>query len=668
MCITNDNRERYVSVIEENRVQGNFYRAVLNVHRGHYSTARRYIDRACELLDTNLTALVGESYGRAYQSIVRLQQLMELTEVIQYKSGSEEKKALIRRMWTERLKGCKRNVEVWQQILSVRSLVTGPKEDIDTWLEFSSLCRKNGRLHLSLRILTQLVGRNPSELVTRLDTKLPTDYPQMTLSCLKHLYSAGYPKEAFGRLQELVGSEALNTDAKRNDGLSQRTIAELKARCYLKLGAWQLGFMEEVESKSSSESKGGMEMGRTADYHNLIPKVLEYFNAATVCDGQSYKAWHEWAVMNFRVVSHYSTLSTSKGVKGLNVSSHIVPAIQGFFRAILLQRTGDNSRQDVLRLLALWFAHGARKDVEAALVQGINAISLDNWLAVIPQMIARINTPHPSVRKLLHDLLCKIGRAHPQALVYPLTVSSKAQAESRKAASLNVLNNMRIHSAALVDQAMLVSQELVRVAILWHELWHEGIEEASRFWFGQKNAEGMLATLAPLHAMMDKGPQTMREVAFQQGFGRPLQEAQEMTKKYVKSRNVTWLQKAWELYSDVFRKMSKQLLALTDLELHDVSPKLLGSRDLQLAVPGTYRANQPIVRIGHFSPSMRVIESKQHPRKLTISGSDGVEYAFLLKGHEDLRQDERVMQLFGLVNTLLANDRNTAKSDLSIHR
>jgi hypothetical protein len=33
---------------------------------------------------------------------------------------------------------------------------------------------------------------------------------------------------------------------------------------------------------------------------------------------------------------------------------------------------------------------------------------------------------------------------------------------------------------------------------------------------------------------------------------------------------------------------------------------------------------------------------------------------FLLKGHEDLRLDERVMQLFGLVNTLLANNRKTS--------
>ena len=65
---------------------------------------------------------------------------------------------------------------------------------------------------------------------------------------------------------------------------------------------------------------------------------------------------------------------------------------------------------------------------------------------------------------------------------------------------------------------------------------------------------------------------------------------------------------------------------------------------------------------------IQVIESKQHPRRLFIGGSDGREYSFCLKGHEDLRQDERVMQLFGLVNTLLANDRTTSKYDLAIHR
>jgi FKBP12-rapamycin complex-associated protein len=66
------------------------------------------------------------------------------------------------------------------------------------------------------------------------------------------------------------------------------------------------------------------------------------------------------------------------------------------------------------------------------------------------------------------------------------------------------MDRMRIHSAKLVDQALLVSQELIRVAILWHEMWHEGLEEASRLYFGDKNIEAMFTTLEPLHNMLDR--------------------------------------------------------------------------------------------------------------------------------------------------------------------
>ncbi len=273
---------------------------------------------------------------------------------------------------------------------------------------------------------------------------------------------------------------------------------------------------------------------------------------------------------------------------------------------------------------------------------------------------------------------------------------------------------MRHHSPVLVDQAQLVSHELVRVAILWHELWHEGIEEASRYWFGQKNVDGMLATLQPLHDMMDAGPETTREVAFQQMFGRELQEAAEWTRKYTHPAgansqsqsktgsgsaassqstsapvrgNTADLTKAWDIYSAVFRKVAKQLQEMRELELNEVSPKLLVAADMQLAVPGSYRVGQnsgysglggysglaslhshslhtgssggfgsaaaaaaaaaaainsssanSVVRIAYFSPTLRVIESKQHPRRLTIGGSDGIEYPFLLKGKKSLSQ------------------------------
>jgi len=65
-------------------------------------------------------------------------------------------------------------------------------------------------------------------------------------------------------------------------------------------------------------------------------------------------------------------------------------------------------------------------------------------------------------------------------------------------------------------QAVMVSDELIRTAILWHEQWHEGLEEASRLYFGERNIPGMLAKLEPLHAMLEKGPQTLKETSFHQ--------------------------------------------------------------------------------------------------------------------------------------------------------
>lgn len=90
-------------------------------------------------------------------------------------------------------------------------------------------------------------------------------------------------------------------------------------------------------------------------------------------------------------------------------------------------------------------------------------------------------------------------------------------------------------------------------------------------------------------------------------------------------------------------QVNKQLTELTHLELQYASPPLLKARDFgnnqrpsarlptlmvffvclaELAVPGTYRAASGVVNhIAYFEPSLKVIESKQRPRKLSIRGS-----------------------------------------------
>ncbi|XP_004346781.2 TOR pathway phosphatidylinositol 3-kinase TorA [Capsaspora owczarzaki ATCC 30864] len=806
-----ESMDDYLVVMPRESPDAAFFAAVLALHRNNFPSAHHFITVTRDLLDTELTALAGESYNRAYGVVVRVQMLAELEEVMQYKlyADQPDRQQIIRHTWMKRLRGCQRNVEVWQRILKVRSLVIPPHEDKETWIKFASLCRKSSKMMLghktlcnllatsatiplSASSLQHLAAASPEQLLHHVDSRkmFLSAHPRVSLAVLKYLWHTANKKEALEKLRECVGvwqvehhqhraqlqqqlqqqlfqvqalqhaqaqmhpqqggSQAPNSASSMSDGMTptssapgsvasghqfqqhlqqqqqqvqhnlplalqqqhlvqlhqqhqqqqqQHNItanrmsnmsfmsnlnelgnsgsqlpmaipsspssrgpkspgsdltsgivtmtvpdqAKLLARCYIKLGEWEMALMDSLNERA-------------------ITKILDSYLLATTYDDTWYKAWHSWALMNFEAVSHFEKSNANQK----QVRAHIAPALTGFFRSIALMQ--GNSLQDTLRLLTLWFKYGSHQEVHDAMVEGIKTVSIDTWLQVIPQLIARIHTPSPLVGRLISQLLISIGKEHPQALIYPVTVASKSQSPARRDAAYAIMDNIRNHAGTLVDQALLVSQELIRVAILWHEMWHEHLEEASRLYFGERNIEGMLAKLEPLHQTLERGPETLREISFHQAYGQDLMMARDWTRKFQRSGVIKDLNSAWDLYYHVFRKISKQLPQLTSLELQYVSPKLLEANDLDIAVPGTYRPGEPINRIRAFGPQLTVITSKQRPRKLAIQGSDGRDCTYLLKGHEDLRQDERVMQLFGLVNTLLGHDPETFKLRLGIQR
>lgn len=57
-------------------------------------------------------------------------------------------------------------MDVWQQILKVRTLVISPKENMEMWIKFANLCRKSDRLELAEKTLKQLlVGDQKLEVI-----------------------------------------------------------------------------------------------------------------------------------------------------------------------------------------------------------------------------------------------------------------------------------------------------------------------------------------------------------------------------------------------------------------------------------------------------------------------------------------------------------------------
>jgi serine/threonine-protein kinase mTOR len=493
-----------------------------------------------------------------------------------------------------------------------------------------------------------------------------------------------------GRKEEAVTRQLMLCDAV--DIVSQcQTIPDssLRVNCWLDLGEWRL-----------SQSSPGLVLSESLQVETLLA-----FKRATLMQDCGYRAWHAWALLNFRIAGQIGEKEETRRLHdsrefvsqtGTELRSHVVTSIKGFVQAINLgtKRQSASVQQDLLNILTCLFKYGNLPDVASTLSASISTVAIEAWLGVLPQLLARIHIREPSVRAVLHTLLSRLGEKHPQALMYPLAVLLKGPVQERKIAAESLMDSLKAHSSELVTDALMVSTELIRVAILWLETWHEGLEDASRLYFGENNVAAMLELLLPLHEKLEKGAETITENEFLSHFGQDLSQAHRYILEYIRLNNEasesasraagrydtsrglsrhneeaeTAMNKAWDIYYKVFRKINKQIPSLTKLELSSCSPALSKARSLELGVPGSYRVDGSFVRIEKFIPSVQVITSKQRPRKITLRGGDGKDYIYLLKGHEDLRQDERVMQLFGLVNALLVRDPQTKNHDLRIQR
>jgi FKBP12-rapamycin complex-associated protein len=626
-------------------------------------------------------------------------------------------------------------------VQNVHRLILEPAEDLDNWLELVTLTHQNDMLLLCENILKRLGAPLASAAETQSNPdsmKLkPPPHPRVMYNSYKFLWAKGERTRAMSGLSEFLSSFPLVP--------MDPETRTMKVKCLLKKALWTRTIMDSA-AETSMEG-------------NVLKDVLEMVREARDLASDQYSVWHAWAVTNFeqlqltesRLASLNATSSDQSSnaalkerLRGLRVkddqadkrkkdkSGHrrtqsfdslksavssaeiesmeetcsvlVVEAVKGFVRSIILSRDQPvaNILQDTLRLLTLWFSFGTRKNVFSVLNSELENVPPESWLGVVPQLIARMHVRVPEIAGPLRRLLMKVSAAHPQALVPPVSVALNTTDVQRKNLATDVIAAIRKSDFRLVEEATMVSKELMRVAISAHEFWHEGLERAAHFYIVEKDVSGMLSVLEQLHGQEDDSSRkesqqqlptspvfssagwrgsgnravaentstlTLLDLSFQNNFGRDLSKAYTWLMKFKSSSsNLFLLHQAWSIYHDVFRRIAAQLKNFKHIELAHVSTALTSASGLCLAVPGTYKPFEDVIRVVKFAASVDVISSKQRPRRMTITGSDGSKYRFLLKGHEDLRQDERVMQLFGLINACLANNRSTNRLDLKIVR
>lgn len=485
-------------------------------------------------------------------------------------------------VWRDRLAGCRVDAEHHSSILAVRSLVLGPDDEVESILLLSELSRQAQRLKFAERVLldplTELNanldgpafgfglpdalkpiaevsktsnGNSVVNVIDRIVTgdlrgiyavydeshekwsgnlvagvggteRLDTQH-QLYFAFVKHLWHTERRDEAMSRLRSLCDVIDVVGHCRRVHDKS------LIVACWLELGDWKISHVTSPGSLIDDQ---------------LQVEALSVFKRATMMDNCGYRAWHAWALLNLRIVlqqrdreSSASNENSRFAPRSSNaVRNHVVAAVKGFVNAISLgtRKWSASVQQDLLSLLTCLFKYGRLKDVASVINDHIGGVAIEVWLGVLPQLLARIHIRDPSIRAVLHPLLIRLGEKHPQALMYPLSVLLNSPVAERKSSAESLMKSLQSHSGALLEEAQMVSSELIRVAILWLEMWHEGLEDASRLHFGEGNVAGMMDLLCPLHELLEKGAATIRENDFLATYGEDLGKAHQFIKDYAK--------------------------------------------------------------------------------------------------------------------------------------
>eukprot|EP00755_Sulcionema_specki_P032510 Sspe_Gene.19787::Locus_7227_Transcript_1_1_Confidence_1.000_Length_7617::g.19787::m.19787/K07203/MTOR, FRAP, TOR; serine/threonine-protein kinase mTOR len=648
------------------------YRAILDIREGKLKEALVHVSTCRSALEKELRAHVTEGYGRAYELLVMMQHLSEIEDIVEYKQVADKewgatRQMEIRKVWSARLRAMRPAVWHMKDTLTLRTLAVPPHDALDDWLYFVDVL---GQVETDEDIYKARATRTLRTLLGQGNCR----FPQLT---------AAY------RIRRWRGCEANLSHL----GISQ-IVADTRANPRLVMAymhcVWDM-YQHEVKTSSVMKDRMylcnaleqyGRELQRRMECTDLVVEVLltlshwkqelypgkywrspygeqilGHLHEAKELSPNDRHPWCEWAAMNLRI---------SRSDIPLNMAIPFAEAaVDGFVRSIQLDeeitRYGDGPVkcsvvQDVLRLLRVIVIFG-HTTVRTKIRRVFDQIPPGRWVEILPQLVARLD--EPGITELIEEVLIKVAASFPQRVLLAVSVPLRdrrpmSQHGLRRRAVERIEELTRRNFPNLVEQVKMITDELVRISVLWAEEWDEAIEEAMQL----KEWERSFSRFNDLLADVAKA-ETECEKQFSSLYLTHLLAAQKSWEMWRKTRASAERSNAINLLRIVQGDIRKKFkdVEQSGFTLSDVAPQLSKARSLEVAIPGQYQdrdgGKRAVIVIQSFSQFVNVLNSKRRPKQLALTGSDGKQYKYLLKGHEDLRLDQRVMQVLTLVNSLL---------------
>lgn len=616
-----------------------FFNAVLAIKDRKFTEAESLIAS----MRKNLTKEVDSytNYQNSYEKILRIQEVAELEEVIllernlvdlrenevsSYLLGKERQQKItqgiidnMNHFWDDRFSCLGSPYQNMERFISIR--VLNQYADVfSAKLAFAKQCYAEDNFQLYKKVLKNL----------QLQPKNMKQKEMLELEYMSCLFKTSELKET--KVEQYINT-LINEPA---------ITADSKYLFYKKAGKWLL---EQDDSTVS------------------ISLIIRFLEMSLTLKPDQTNTWHYFAIANSKCIDILEKNHSEQQMGNL-----LKNAFKGFVKTISSadSSSGKYVIQDLLKLMDLWFTYGDTKEIKEQIPEAIETIKVKEWLLIITHIISRIEMGSEDIRESTKTLLLTIAKENPQALIFPLLLARSSTVPQRTKVANKILLQMAESHQQLIDEALIFSEELIKVSVLLEEQWIFGILEASKY-HEANNLVAMENTLNKLFEIT-RFNSSPSEIGFFHDHGYLLIQAKEALDLFNKFQQQIFLNKLWTVLFELHSILETRKNDMSNIYLESVSPALLAFKNSQIFIPGTDKKKLPEqrIRIQSIKSELSILSSKRRPKKLNIIGINGKIYPFLLKGNEDLRQDERAMQVLNLVNDLFKKNLKVDHKTLKI--
>ncbi|KAM6908435.1 DNA-dependent protein kinase catalytic subunit [Lycodopsis pacificus] len=292
-------------------------------------------------------------------------------------------------------------------------------------------------------------------------------------------------------------------------------------------------------------------------------------------------------------------------------------------------------------------------------------VSVPCWMLIgwISQMVALLDKPEAVA---MQRCIEQIAECYPQALVYALMISSESYQFEDSATGhqqqgfVNKLRSM-LDKGGHVKNFVDALQQLTNPEMLFKDWWDCVKNELEKPGFDKKRMGDVYKEMQSSLGDCNTGGHGMFRKKFIKKFSKDVEKllGSEGSKLFEKRKQKSFVRQVDDLAASM-RGFQKE-----PGNLKEYSPWLSGFKadtfSNELEIPGQYDGrSKPLpeyhAKITGFDERVKVMSSIRRPKRLIIRGDDERDHPFLVKGGEDLRQDQRIEQLFAVMNILLSHD------------